>query len=144
MKSALFLFVLLWVTGTSAAQEPPVDLAAVVGTWSEQGECDEDLYLFTPERRYFWLRNVEGEWKVAYNGIYFVRPSGADSGIVEPVQLTLGPRLETDAGLVNYGVLDSGASHLTLIEYEQVVGPDGPEGLEQTGRSLWWQRCPAE
>jgi hypothetical protein len=143
MRPVFLVLACLHSVRTAAAQDVDSTQAAVIGTWSAVGECDEHRYVFTPEGHYVWLRSSENGWGVAYSGVYLVRLVAFDSAIAEETRLTLGPNMATDA-VIDYGILSAGPDTLSLVEYEEVVGPDGPEGLASTGEMLMWQRCTAE
>src|SRR5690606_26740466 len=136
MKALAFGLVLLTLPHAPRAQ--PVNYDLLVGSWSEPGQCEVSLRLFTGDGRYVWLErpDEDAEWSLAYAGVYV--PWSAEEARAAGVRgaIVIAEGLDMGGFVLVLKSLSEGS--LTLSER----GSEGETG--GAGETTTWVRCPLQ
>ena len=136
MKALAFGLMLLALPHAPRAQ--PVDYALLVGTWSEAGQCETTMRLFTGDGRYVWLERpyADAEWTLAYAGVYVPWSAEEARAAGAPGAVVIAEGLDMGGFVFEVNALSEGSLTLTYR--------GGEDPGEKGGEPETWVRCPLQ
>lgn len=133
LKTILSFCVGVGFLACASDNQGPVDYRLLSGTWSEPGSCSSSLRIFTPEGRYFWLREEDDAWEVKYHGV-FVTDSVATRTLRVPGAIFIAEQPASDAGSALLAITELTRDRLVVEVQETDSDESGPATYS-------WVRC---